>query len=186
MERGPYSYVRLKLKTYNLKLLTTFTLYPASSPMWIIISSLLLIGLALIVLEVIFVPGTTLVGIIGVIFAGAGVIISYRYYGSDTGLYILLGTATVTAVALYFSFRSDAWSRFANKSAIKGKVNEGMTASLKLGDEGVAVSSLKPMGTVKFEAGRFEVKTLGDYVNVGTTVKIVHIEASQIIVKPLN
>src|SRR5690606_21697413 len=116
----------------------------------------------------------------------AGVIVSYRYYGSDVGLYILLGTAAVTAVALYFSFRSDAWSRFANKSAISSRVNEGITASLKLGDEGVAVSSLKPMGTVKFEAGRFEVKTLGDYVNVGTRVQIVHIAGNQIMVKPLN
>ena len=154
--------------------------------MWIIISSLLVIGLALIVLEVIFVPGTTLVGIIGVIFVGAGVIVSYRYYGSEIGLYILLGTGVVTAIALYFSFRSEAWSRFANKSSIDSKVNEGSKASLNVGDEGVAVSSLKPMGTVSFDAGRFEVKTLGDYVNVGTRVKIVHIQDSQIIVKPLN
>jgi membrane-bound ClpP family serine protease len=154
--------------------------------MSIIIISLLFIGLALIVLEVVFVPGTTIVGIIGVIFAGAGVIISYRYYGSDVGLWILVGTCAVTAVALYFSFRSNAWARFANKSIIGSKVNEGSTSALKLGDEGIAVSSLKPMGTVKFESGRFEVKTLGDYVNVGTRVQIVHIEASQIIVKPLN
>lgn len=154
--------------------------------MWIIIVSLLVIGLALIIIEVIFVPGTTLVGIIGVIFAGAGVIVSYRHYGKDVGLYILVTTCLVTAVALYYSFRSNAWSRFANKSVMKSKVNEGVTASLQLGDEGVAISSLKPMGTVQFEAGRFEVKTLGDYVNVGTRVKIVHIQAHQIIVKPLN
>lgn len=154
--------------------------------MWIIIVSLLLIGLALIVLEVIFVPGTTLVGIIGVIFAGTGVIISYRYYGSDVGLYILVGTSLVTAIALFYGFRSEAWSKFANKSTMKGRVNEGLTSSLKVGDEGTSLSSLKPMGTVQFESGRFEVKTLGDYVDVDTKVTIVHIEGSQIIVKPLN
>ena len=154
--------------------------------MWIIIISLLFLGLALIIIEVIFVPGTTIVGIIGVIFAGAGIIISYRHYGRDVGLYILLGTSAVAAVALYLSFRSDAWLRFANKSAMKSKVNEGVTASLQVGDEGIAMSSLKPMGTVQFEAGRFEVKTLGDYVNVGTKVRIVHIQSHQIIVKPLN
>lgn len=154
--------------------------------MWIIIISLLLIGLALIVLEVIFVPGTTLVGIIGIIFAGTGVIISYRFYGSDVGLYILVGTSLVAAVALFYGFRSDAWSRFANKSAIKGRVNEGLNAALKVGDEGTSLSSLKPMGTVQFQAGRFEVKTLGDYVDADTKVTIVHIEGTQIIVKPLN
>ena len=154
--------------------------------MWIIIVSLLLIGLALIVLEVVFVPGTTLVGIIGVIFAGAGVIISFRHYGNEAGWYVLLGTALVTAVALFYSFRSDAWSRFANKSSIAGRVNEGLVSALKVGDQGISLSTLKPMGTVEFGAGRFEVKTLGDYVDVGTKVTIVHIQGNQVIVKPLN
>jgi membrane-bound ClpP family serine protease len=154
--------------------------------MWTLILLLLLIGLALIIIEVVFVPGTTIVGLMGVIFAGAGIIISYRHFGSDVGFYILLGMGAVTAIALYFSFRSEAWTRFANKSTMNSKVNEGSTDSLKLGDEGVALSVLRPMGTVDFKSGQFEVKTLGDYVDVGTRVRIVHIDGAQIIVKPLN
>jgi membrane-bound ClpP family serine protease len=154
--------------------------------MWIIILSLLFIGLALVIIEVVFVPGTTVVGIIGVIFIGTGIIISYRHFGSETGLYILLGMGVITGVALFFSFRSDAWSRFANKSAMNSKVNEGSADALKVGDEGIALSVLRPMGKVNFQAGQFEVKTLGDYVDVGTRVKIVHLSASEIIVKPLN
>ncbi len=152
--------------------------------MWIIIISLLLIGLALIIIEVVFVPGTTLVGVIGVIFAGVGVIISYRHYGNEAGFYILVGTSTLVAVALFFSFRSGAWMRFANKSAINSKVNEGITASLQEGDEGIALSTLKPFGKAQFKNGEFEVKTLGDYLDVGTKVKIVSIQSNQIIVKP--
>src|SRR5687767_7487209 len=148
--------------------------------MSVIILSLLLIGLALIIVEVVFVPGTTVVGIIGVIFIGAGVIISYRHYGSETGLYILVGMGVVTAIALFFSFRSQAWMRFANKSAISGKVNEGSRDALKVGDEGIAISVLRPMGKVNFPAGQFEVKTLGDYVDVGIRVKIVHLSAGEI------
>lgn len=154
--------------------------------MWILIVALLLIGLALVIVEVVFVPGTTLVGIMGVIFLGAAVMSTYRNYGTDVGFYVLLGIATVTAVALFFSFRSQAWSKFANKSSIKSKVNEGLTSSLTLGDEGVAVSTLKPMGKVRFHRGEYEVKSLGDYVDVGTRVRIVHIQENQIIVKPLN
>ncbi len=154
--------------------------------MWIIILALLLIGLALIIIEIIFVPGTTIVGVIGLIFAGAGILISYRHFGNEAGLYILLGVSAFTAIALYYSFRSGAWTRFANKSASKSKVNEGKTDALQLGDEGVTRSSLKPMGTVEFQGGQFEVKTLGDYVDVGTKVKIVHVQPNQIIVKPLN
>jgi membrane-bound ClpP family serine protease len=152
--------------------------------MWILILALLLIGLALIVVEVVFVPGTTIVGILGVIFLGAAIMSSYRNYGTETGFYILVGTSAVTAIALFLSFRSEAWSRFANKSSMNSKVNEGITAELALGDEGMAVSTLKPIGKVEFKGREFEVKTLGDYVDVGTKVKIVHIQANQIIVKP--
>lgn len=154
--------------------------------MWILILALILIGLALIIVEVIFIPGTTVVGILGLIFLGAGVMSAYRNFGSETGLYVLLATGGATAVALFFSFRSQAWTRFANKSIIDSKVNEGRSASLKIGDEGTAVSILKPVGKVRFESGEFEVKTVGDYVNVGTRVAIVHIDGSQIIVKPIN
>ncbi len=166
--------------------LTTFTIHPTSILMWMLILALVLIGLLLIIVEVVFIPGTTLVGILGVIFLGVAVMSSYRNYGNEVGFYVLLGTATCTAVALFFSFRSQAWSRFANKSAISSKVNEGMTGSLTLGEEVKAISSLKPMGTVQFKSGAFEVKTLGDYVDVGTKVKIVHLQSNQIIVKPIN
>ena len=154
--------------------------------MWTLIISLLVIGLALLVIEIVFVPGTTLVGVIGVILAGAGVLITFREYGSETGIYMLVGSSAITAAALYLSFRSNAWKRFANNSAIRSKVNEGLTARLAVGDEGMTLSTLKPMGKAQFEGGQFEVKTLGDYVDVGTKVKIVHIESNQIIVKPLN
>ena len=153
--------------------------------MWIIIISLLLIGLLLMVVEVVFIPGTTIVGILGVIFAGAGIIITYRQFGSDAGLYVFIGTAAFTVVALIISFRSKAWTRFANKSAISSKVNEGITASLSEGEEGIALSTLKPFGKAQFKTGEFEVRSLGDYLDAGTKLKIVSIQSNQIIVKPL-
>ena len=154
--------------------------------MWTIIVVLLIIGLALIIIEVILIPGTTIVGLIGVVFSVVGIVVSYKHFGKEIGFYILMGVSAATAVALFYSFRSEMWSRFSLKSAMDSKVNEGLTTSLKVGDEGKAISTLKPMGKVEFAGGQFEVKTLGDYVDVGTRVKIVFIESHSIIVKPLN
>ncbi len=154
--------------------------------MWYLIFALILIGLALVIIEVVFIPGTTLIGILGVVLLGAAVYTSYDNYGSQTGLYVLIGTAAGTAVTLFFSFRSRAWMRFANKSAISSKVNEGTVDALAVGDEGTTRSTLRPVGRVLFKSGEFEAKTLGDYVDVGTKVRIVHIDGHQIIVKPIN
>lgn len=154
--------------------------------MWTIIVTLLLIGLALIIIEVILIPGTTVVGLIGLVFSVVGIVVTYKHFGSDVGFYILLGVAATTAVALFLSFRSGMWTKFSLKSSMNSKVNEGLIDSLKVGEEGKAISTLKPIGKVEFQSGQYEVKTLGDYVDVGTKVKIVHLEAHQIIVKPLN
>jgi len=154
--------------------------------MWIIILSLLLIGLALIIVEVVFIPGTTVVGLLGLIFAIAGVVISYNHFGSTIGFYILIGTAVTTLVSLFYSFRSGAWSRFSLKTSIDSKVNEGMNKVLNKGDEGITLSTLRPIGKAEFKHGIFEVKTFGNYLEQGQKVRIIQVDASQIIVEPLN
>jgi membrane-bound ClpP family serine protease len=154
--------------------------------MWIIIVSLLLIGLALIIVELVFIPGTTVVGLLGLIFTIVGIVISYNHFGSDVGFYILVGTVVTTLVALFYSFRSGAWSRFSLKTSIDSKVNEGINNVLNTGDEGITISTLRPIGKAEFKTGTFEVKTIGNYVEQGQKVKIIQVDASQIIVEPLN
>lgn len=154
--------------------------------MWVIIIALLAIGLSLIVVELVFIPGTTVVGLLGLIFTVVGVVISYRHFGSDVGLYILLGTVAVAAGTFFISFRSGAWARFSHKSSSDSKVNEGMLTLLNIGDEGTTRSDLRPVGTAEFGDKNFEVRTTGSFLQVGTRVRIVQIQSNQIIVEPLT
>lgn len=153
--------------------------------MWILVISLLLTGLLLILVELIFIPGTTIVGLLGLGLSIAGIVISYQHFGSETGNYILMGMLVVTAVGLVYGFRSKSWTAFSLKSAIDSKVNEGMIASLKVGDEGQTISTLRPVGKAEFKEGVFEVKAMGGYVMPGTKVKIIQLQANQIIVEPI-
>jgi membrane-bound ClpP family serine protease len=154
--------------------------------MWIIIIALLTIGLALIIAEIVFIPGTTLVGVLGLVFAIAGIVISYEHFGSDVGFYILIGMGATTAAALYYSFKSGVWSKFSLKTSNNSKVNEGMVAALTIGDEGKTLSTLRPVGKAKFKEQEYEVKTLGDYVDHGMPIRIKLIMSNQIIVEPIN
>ncbi len=154
--------------------------------MWIIIISLLLIGLALIIVELVFIPGTTVVGLLGLIFAVVGIVISYSHFGSAVGFYILLGTLGTTLVALFYSFRSGAWKKFSLKSSMKSKVNDGIMDTVSIGDEGITLSTLRPVGKAEFKSRTFEVKTSGNYVERGEKVRITQIELHQIVVEPLN
>jgi membrane-bound ClpP family serine protease len=152
--------------------------------MWLAIAVLILAGVALLIVEVIFIPGTTLVGLLGLIFIIGGLIFSYSEYGSTVGNYVLLGTSILSLGALYLSFRKGAWKKFSLRTSIDSKVNEGITAELTVGLEGITVSVLRPMGTAEFLGKIFEVKTNGDYLAAGTRVKIVQLQANDILVEP--
>lgn len=154
--------------------------------MWIIIVALLAIGLALIIAEIIFIPGTTLVGVLGLVFAVAGIVISYQHFGSEVGLYILIRMGLITAGTIYYSLRSGIWSKFSLKTSHKAKVNEGLVAELMIGDEGKTLSTLRPVGKARFKEQEYEVKTLGDYVDHGMPIRIKLIMSNQIIVEPIN
>ena len=149
---------------------------------WFIIISLLVIGLILLVVEVVFIPGTTVVGILGVAFSVVGVILGYQNFGNTVGFYVLLSTLLLTGVSLYLSFRSGAWNKFSNKSAMQSKVNEGTISHLKVGDIGETLSALRPFGKAEFGSSVVEVRSAGAYAEAKSRVKIIQIDLNQIIV----
>ena len=153
---------------------------------WLTVISLVVIGIVLIVLELIFVPGTTIVGILGLAFSVGGIALSFDYFGNMGGFAVLIITSLLSITTLIYSLRSGVWQRFANKGAIVSKFNEGKTQQLTVGDDGEAVSTLRPIGQAEFKDGIFEVTTLGNYLEPGNKVKIIRIDANKIYVEPIN
>jgi len=153
---------------------------------WSTIISLILFGLLLLIAEIIFVPGTTVVGLVGFIFMAIGVGLSFKYFGSETGWTIVGGASVVSGLLLYLAFKANVWSRFALKSSSDSKVNEGSMKDLLPGQEGTATSTLKPVGNAELSGKIFEVRTNGEYIESGTRIKIIRITSNQIFVEPLN
>ncbi len=152
---------------------------------WTAVISLVAIGLILLLVEILFVPGTTLVGLVGFIVLGIGVALSFNYFGKETGWMTLGTTAVIAGLTLYVSFKSNLWSRFALKSTNTSKVNED-PVGLAVGEEGVALSALRPIGKAEIGKRTFEVKTLGAYVETGKRIRIIQINSNQIIVEPIS
>src|SRR6187402_1587720 len=92
---------------------------------WSVIISLIVLGLVLIIIEIIFVPGTTFVGVGGFVFLIIGIFLSFNYFGKETGWTIVGISSVISGGLFYYSFKANVWSRFALKSSIDSKVNEG-------------------------------------------------------------
>ncbi len=151
---------------------------------WITVIGLIIVGIGLIILEIIFVPGTTIVGIAGVLMSFFGVYLGYDYFGNETGTIILVVSSVAGMVTLIYAFRSGAWNKFSLKDVNSGKVNEDFKATLAIGDEGITISSLKPIGKAIFAEQELEVRSNGGYITENQQVTVVKIESNRIIVEP--
>lgn len=146
---------------------------------------LILLGLGLILVELIFVPGTTFVGIVGFVLTGIGIYLVFDTYGATAGYATILGSALVSAIGIVYSFRSNAWDRFSLKSAIRSKVNEDDVYTFQVGERGKAISDIKPVGKAEIFGKLYEVRSKGEYISNGQAIQVVKIDQKRIFVEPI-
>ena len=146
----------------------------------------MLLGTFLMVAEIIFVPGTTIVGILGFIFSAYCIYLGYDYYGPTTGSFILIGGLVLNIAALVVAFKGKSWERFSLKNTMKGKFNEDFQIELKEGDKGKTISSLKPIGKALFGDDEIEVRSDGGFVAENIEIEVKRIDSSKIIVQPVT
>lgn len=149
---------------------------------WFILTSLLAIGLILVVAEIIFVPGTTLVGIIGLIATIGGIYYAFISFDPQIAWVILGLTLLLNFSVLFYGFRSGVWNRFALKESITSRAFDDRLLGLEIGMEGKAVSDLKPIGKAEFLERIYEVKSNSGLISVGSKVIITKLENNTIIV----
>ncbi len=150
---------------------------------WIIILSLLVLGLLMVLIEVIFVPGTTLVGIIGVIFTGLGIYVCFQNYDSDIAFIVLGVTVLGNILVVIYGFRSGVWNRFSLKETSMGRAFDERLAGLEIGQKGKTLSDVKPFGKAEFGDKIYEVKSNSGFIPAGTEVVIHKLENNKIIIK---
>jgi membrane-bound ClpP family serine protease len=151
---------------------------------WVAVLALILVGIILIIVEIIFVPGTTIVGILGFGLVVGGVVMSFNHFGRTTGYTVAVATVIATGLVLFWSLRTKPWKKLSLRNASDSKVNEGAMEGLEVGAEGVAVSALRPSGKAEIAGKLYEVTTLGHFANAGTAVKVIRISSHQIVVEP--
>ncbi|MBE0639944.1 MAG: hypothetical protein IH598_15610 [Bacteroidales bacterium] len=153
---------------------------------WTIILVLIIVGLLFLVLEILVIPGTTVVGVAGFAMIFIGIWQSYVIHGTTTGHLVLTGTIVSTVVTLVLSLRSRTWKKVMLDSSIDSRVNEIEVDSIKVGDVGKAISRIVPMGKALINDKYFEVTSTGELIDQETEIKVVKIDGNKIFVKTNN
>jgi membrane-bound ClpP family serine protease len=152
----------------------------------LIIVLLILTGIVLFVVEFLIIPGITVAGVGGVIFLGAGIYYGYVEYGTPTGHYILMASLTVALVSVVFMLRSNTWKKTMLETNNEAHIPDVADLNVAVGDKGISISRLMPMGKVKVNNNAIEARAQTGFIDQKTEIEIVSIEKTYIIVKPLK
>ena len=144
---------------------------------------LIFFGIVLLLLEFLVIPGTTIAGIGGILLMAGGVYMSYDTYGNTIGHYTLLGTFLFIVTSLYLSFKTKTWKKLMLKSSINGKIDTFEDSKINVGDEGISVSRLAPMGKVLINNTYIEAQSPDKFIDENTKVIVTKVLSNKIVVK---
>ena len=150
------------------------------------IIGLLLLGLLLLWVELLLVPGTTIVGLVGLIVWSLAQALAFAYLGKDVGLWCLLASVIVGVGGLIYGLKMGAWQSFSLKKSHETRVQrprEEAGTRIYVGARGYCRSALRPMGQVAFGNHIVEARTNSDYLPEGTEVEITLISPQAIYVQ---
>jgi len=151
-----------------------------------VIVALLLLGILLILLEIVFVPGTTIVGIGGGILLVIGIYLAYGL-GGNIGHISLFSSLVIVLLALGVMLKGKTWQRMALKDTVSGRspanVHEGQ---LRSGDRGVTIGRLNPMGKANFGDAIIEVHTTGELIDPDTEIEVVKVTGNRVQVRSIS
>ena len=149
---------------------------------------LILVGLILLLVETLLIPGFAVTGILGIISMGAACYLAFTRLGNTAGV-------IVTAICIILGFglvllalRSSTWK----KATLETKLDEAVDVKpeqkgIEAGATGVAVSRLAPIGMIRLEDGTKVVAASADgLINAGTPVVVDSVVSEKIFVKKVK
>lgn len=147
--------------------------------MYILIAFLVLLGFTLLALELLLLPGTTVVGVLGLVSLVGADWLVFSFYGSTPGYLVLAALILLSVVFLVVVLRSRTWKKLQLDAAIDSRVNEAV-GKLRVGQKAVTVSRMAPTGTIEIEGELYEAQSLSAFIDQRTPVRVSKVEGSKI------
>ncbi|MEE1097434.1 MAG: NfeD family protein [Bacteroidales bacterium] len=140
-------------------------------------------GVGLVILELLAIPGTTIAGLSGIGLLGYGIYEVFVGYGALWGGISIVVALSICIALLIYSLRSKTWNKFSLNKEINSKVNV-IGNEIAVGDKGVSVTRLAPMGMAEIKEQRIEVYTSTSYVEPNTPLIVEAIDGNRVRVRP--
>lgn len=143
----------------------------------------MLLGIIFFLLEIFFLPGVSVGGVAGVLFVAASIWYAFSHLGSTAGMITIAGGVVAMGLAIWAFLRSKALDKMSLNTELDGKVDVLKDVALSVGDKGVTVSRLAPIGKVRFDGAVVEAKSQDGFIDQGVDVEIIEVSTFGVLVR---
>ncbi len=147
---------------------------------------IILLGIFLLLVEFLIIPGFTVFGIAGFVFIFLGVGSAYYFHNVTTGHITLASTVVASFITMYYLFKRKTWKNLGLNANIDSRHEPFSTDKIKPGDSGKTITRLAPIGKASVNEVICEAKSNSGFINENTEIEVVKVLTTQIIVKPKN
>lgn len=154
------------------------------------------VGLALIIIEVFVIPGFGIAGILGLMLMFGSVFYIFFQSTDDFQIAILWLSISVILTSIFAIFttiylpKSSPFQKFALTTEMTAELGYHSAGTNDfqnyIGKIGIALTPLRPAGTVRIENKRLDVVTVGDFIAQNTQVKVLEVDGAKIAVEAVE
>lgn len=141
------------------------------------------LSLVLGLLEIFILPGFGFAGIGSIVCAVVDAILIYNAYGFSWACIAVVVAILLLLLMLYIVANSRTFDRMSLKTSIDSTNATTEQLSVKVGNEGRAITRLALVGNAEIEGKQVEVKSSGEFINSGTPIRVIKVDKAQIIVE---
>ncbi|HHY36836.1 MAG TPA: nodulation protein NfeD [Firmicutes bacterium] len=153
---------------------------------WVL--GLFFLGVLLLLLELLVIPGFGVVGISGIIAILASIVLaaSNSVQALKALAIALVATVLLAGFLLRYLAKTNRWRWFVLTDRLDKEQGYVAHQSLQdlVGREGVALTPLRPAGAAEIGGERYDVISEGTYLPAGTRIVVVRVEGVRVMVRP--
>lgn len=152
---------------------------------WIVL--LIILGAIFLMAELVLLPGVSVGAILALGCDAAAAYFAFTWYGTSTG-WIVIGAIFVVAILVtVLSLRAKTWEKLSLNQQIKSSsMDTPQEHDVKVGDRGVAVTRLAPMGKVEIAGRTYEAKSANELIDQQSEVEVTGFENFNVLVKKVK
>ena len=157
--------------------------------LWLIFALFLFVACAILLVLEIFVPSFGLLTVFSLACVAAGVAIFFKY-GAITGWVGVFAAGVIIPIVWIITYRIFPKTPF-GKHVTLGKPNrekgdaipDSKELEAMLGEQGVVLSPLRPVGMCDFNGKRLECVAETGYIDNESKIRVIHVEGTQLTVR---